>query len=75
MVDNSKLLTGIFDLAHMGIYIDVNTLPNGISKEVVYKNLLYIELQNLVASGTNPERQEEIKAILNPPEEKGEIYE
>jgi hypothetical protein len=73
MVDNSKLLAGIFDLAHMGIYIDVNTLPNGISKEVVYKNLLYIELQNLVKNGGSQERIDEIKAILNPPEE--EIYE
>ena len=68
-MDNSKILKSIFDLAHAGIYTDVNTLPKGISKEVVYKNLLYIELQNLVASGTNLERQEEIKTILNPPEE------
>ena len=68
-MDNSKILKSIFDLAHTGIYTDVNTLPKGISKEVVYKNLLSIELQNLVASGTSLERQEEIKTILNPPEE------
>lgn len=74
MTDNSKLLSAIFDLAYMGIYTDVNTLPKGISKEVVYKNLLYIELKNLVKSGTNLERQEAIKAVLYPPQEE-EDYE
>ena len=74
MVDNNRLISAIFDLAHRGIYIDVNNLPEGISKDVICKELLYIELQNLVKANANPERQEAIKAILNPPQEE-ENYE
>lgn len=69
MVENKDLLKAVFDLAHRGIYVDVNTLPDGISKEVVYKTLLYIELQNLIKHNGDKNRIEEIESILNPPEE------
>lgn len=63
-MNNATLLKRIYDLAHQGIYIPLTNLPNGISKEVVEKNLLYIELRNLMKSGKNPARIEEIKSIL-----------
>lgn len=63
-MDKTKLLKNIFDLAHQGIYIPLDNLPSGISKEVVEKNLLYIELKNLLKTGNNSARIEEIKSIL-----------
>ena len=63
-MDKTKLLKNIFDLAHQGIYAPLDNLPSDISKEVVEKNLLYIELKNLLKTGNNPKRAEEIKSIL-----------
>lgn len=69
-MNNTELLKEIFDKAHQGIYdIDLSTLPSDISREVVEKNILYIELKNLVKNGGSQSRIDEIKAILNPPEE------
>lgn len=68
-MDKAKLLKNIFELAENGIYTNVNELPEGISKDVVYKNLLYIELKNIVKSNGSRARIEEIKLILNPPQE------
>ena len=73
-MNKSKILESYFNLIDNGIAVDINSLPDGISKEVVYKITLYKELKKLVASGTNPERQEAIRAILNPPQEE-EDYE
>lgn len=70
-MDKTKLLKEIFDKAHQGNY-EIPELPEEISREVVEKNVLYIELQNLLKSGENQERVEEIKAVLYPPEEFGE---
>ena len=66
---NSELLKNIFDLAHQGIYVPLNNLPADISKEVVEKNALYIELQNLKKSNGDINRITEIESILYPPEE------
>jgi len=68
----NKLLKQIFDLAHQGVYVNLENLPQDISKEVVEKNLLYIELQNLLKTDNNKKRIEEIKAILYPPIEEEE---
>lgn len=68
-MNETKLLKNIFELAEQGIYTPVENLPKGISKEVAKKNLLYIELKNLIKSNGSQERIDEIKAILNPPEE------
>ena len=65
-MEKSKLLDNIFSLAKQGIYVPIDNLPSNISKDVVQKQLLYIELKNLVKSGNNPARVEELKAILNP---------
>lgn len=65
---NYDLLKQIFDNAWNGNY-DIPQLPSDISREVVEKNVLYIELQNLIKNNGNNERIEEIKAILYPPEE------
>lgn len=65
---NYEFLKSIFDNAHKGIYI-IPDLPQNISREVVEKNLLYIELQNLIRDHGNENRIEEIKAILYPLEE------
>ena len=70
-MDKTKLLKEIFDKAHQGNY-EILGLPEEISREVVEKNVLYIELQNLLKSGGNQERVEEIKSILYPPEENRE---
>ena len=67
-MDKTKLLKEIFDKAHQGNY-EIPELPEEISREVVEKNVLYIELQNLLKSGGSQERVEEIKSILYPPEE------
>lgn len=68
-MNKTELLKNIFDNAHNGVYVDLNTLPEGISREVVEKNLLWIELQHC----TDEARKEEIKAILYPvDEEEGE---
>lgn len=67
-MDKTKLLKEIFDLAHQGVYdINLDNLPSDISREVVEKNILYIELKNLSDKGGNPARIEEIKSILKPP--------
>ena len=72
-MDKTKLLKNIFDLAEQGIYVPVDNLPADISKEVVEKNQLYIELKNLIKNNGNAERIAEIQLILNPPEEEGEV--
>lgn len=68
-MNNTEILKNIFDLAKQGKEVDLNNLPSDISKEVVEKNLLYIELKNLVKTNGDPARIEEIKNILNPPQE------
>ena len=68
-MNNTKILESIFNLAQQGIIVDISNLPSDISKEVVENNLLYIELKNLTKNGGNSERIEEIKQILNPPQE------
>lgn len=68
-MNNTKLLESIFNLAEQEIYVIPNDLPSGISKEVVEKNILYIELKNLIKTNGSQERIAEIKAILNPPQE------
>lgn len=66
-MDKIKLLKEMFDLAHKGIYdINLDNLPSEISRDVVEKNILYIELKHLINQGGNPARIEEIKSILNP---------
>ena len=71
-MSKTKILESYFNLLDNGVEVDINSLPDGISKEVVYKMTLYKELKKLVASGTNIARQEEIKAILNPPQKEGD---
>lgn len=73
-MNNTDLLKNIFDLAHQGIYIPLDNLPSEISKDVVNKKLLYIELQNLVKNNGDASRIEEIKLILNPPQEEDETW-
>lgn len=68
-MNNTEILKNIFDLAKQGKEVDLSNLPSDISKEVVEKNLLYIELKNLVKTNGDPARIEEIKNILNPPQE------
>ena len=68
-MNNTQLLKEIFDLANQGKNVDISNLPNDISKEVVEKNLLYIELKRLVANNGDIARIEEIKSILNPLDE------
>lgn len=65
---NSEFLKEIFDNAWNGNY-EIPELPNNISREVVEKNVMYIELQNLLKDNTNQQRIEEIKAILYPIDE------
>ena len=67
-MNKTELLKNIFDLAHNGNYT-IPELPQGISREVVEKNVLYIELQNLKKANGDSERIAEIEAILYPPEE------
>ena len=67
-MNKTELLKQIFDKAHNGNY-NIPELPEGISREVVEKNVLYIELQNLIRDNGSQERIEEIKAILYPVEE------
>lgn len=71
-MNNADLLKNIFELAQQGIYIPVDNLPSDISKDVVSKKLLYIELQNLVKNNGDINRIEEIKLILNPPQKESE---
>lgn len=70
-MNETEFLKEIFDKAHQGNY-EIPELPEEISREVVEKNVLYIELQNLLKTNENAERIEEIKSILYPPEEFGE---
>jgi hypothetical protein len=71
-MNNTEILKNIFDLAKQGKEVDLSNLPSDISKEVVEKNLLYIELKNLVKNNGDPARIEEIKSILYPPQEENE---
>ena len=59
-MDKTKLLKEIFNLAHQGIYYDLDNLPSGISRDVVEKNILYIELQNLIKNNGDKARIDEI---------------
>lgn len=72
-MNKTKLLKNIFDLAEQGIYVPVENLPTDISKDVVEKYQLYIELKNLIKNNGNPERIAEIKLILNPPQEEADL--
>ena len=67
-MENYELLKSIFDEAHKGNY-NIPELPEGISRDVVEKNVLYIELQNLKKSNGDENRIAEIEAILYPVEE------
>jgi hypothetical protein len=67
-MDKTKLLKNIFELAEQGIKVPLNDLPSDISRDVVEKQLLYIELRNLVKNGGDQARINEIKSILNPKE-------
>ena len=67
-MNETELLKEIFDKAHKGDY-NIPELPEGISREVIEKNVLYIEFQNLIRDNGSQERIEEIKAVLYPPEE------
>ena len=60
------LLKSIFDLAHQGIYANIDNLPSNISKDVVQKNIMYIELQNLKKSNGDTQRIIELHDILYP---------
>lgn len=68
-MDSTKFLKNIFDLANQGVYTNLDNLPDGISRDVVEKNILYIELKNLIKTNGDSERIDEIKSILNPPDE------
>ena len=68
-MNRSEILKSYFNLIDNGIAVDINSLPEGISKEVVYNATLYKELQRLEKSGGSQERINEIKAILYPPQE------
>ena len=68
-MNETKILESYFNLIDNGIVVDINSLPDTISKDVVYKTTLYKELKRLAALGINPERQQEIKEILSPKEE------
>lgn len=68
-MDKTKLLKNIFELAEQGIQVPLDNLPSDVSKDVVEKQLLYIELKNLVKNGGSQARIDEIKSILNPPQE------
>ena len=72
-MDKTKLLANIFGLAEQGIFISSDKIPDDVSKDVVEKNLLYIELRNLVKNGGSEERINEIKAILSPKEDENII--
>ena len=72
-MNETKFLKEIFDKAHKCDY-NIPELPENISREVVEKNVLYIELQNLIRYNGSQERIEEIKAVLYPPEEGDEDY-
>lgn len=69
-MNETEFLKEIFDNAHNGNY-EIPELPETISREVVEKNVMYIELQNLLRDGGSEERIEEIKSILYPPEIEG----
>lgn len=72
-MNKTKLLKSIFELAEQGIIVPIDNLPADISKDVVEKNLLYVELKDLIKNNGNPDRIAEIKSILNPPQEESEL--
>lgn len=65
-MDNTQLLKDIFNLAQAGIQVDLDNLPEGVSRDVVEKNLLYIQLKRLVKNNGDRNKIEEIKNKLNP---------
>ena len=73
-MNKSKIVENYFNLIDNGISVDINSLPEGISKEVIYKATLSKELEKLEKTGGNQERIDAIKAILYPPQEE-EVYE
>ena len=73
-MNETKILESYFNLIDNGIAVDINSLPDGISKDVVYKMTLYKELKNLVKNGGSQERIDAIKSVLYPPQEE-EDYE
>jgi len=74
-MDKTEFLKSIFSLAELGMYVPLDNLPSDISKEVVEKNLLLIELKNLKKSNGNPGRITEIENYLNPTQKEEEIDE
>lgn len=73
-MNKSKILESYFNLIDNGIAVDINSLPEGISKDVVYKTTLYKELKQLVKNNGSQERIDAIKSVLYPPQEE-EMYE
>ena len=73
-MNKTKILESYFNLIDNGISVDINSLPEGISKDVVYKMTLYKELKHLVKTGGSQARIDEIKLVLHPPQEE-ERYE
>lgn len=73
-MNNTKILESYFNLIDNGIAVDINSLPEGISKDVVYKTTLYKELKQLVKNNGSQERIDAIKSVLYPPQEE-EMYE
>ena len=71
-MNETQILKSYFNLIDNGIVVDINSLPDGISKDVVYKTTLYKELKKLVKTGGSQERIDAIKAVLYPPQEEGD---
>ena len=72
-MNKTQLLKDIFNLAQAGIQVDLNNLPADVSKDVIEKNLLYIELKDLIKNNGSEQRIAEIRAILYPVEEDVEV--
>lgn len=68
-MDNAKIIKNIIELAKEGIAVDLKTLPANISKDVISRSLLFIELQKLTKNNGSADRIKEIKNILKKGEE------
>lgn len=68
-------LNDAFDRASNGESVDVNELqlPSFFDKNLIAQFLLYSEMRYLVRTNTKPQRIEEIKGILYPPQEEEEL--
>lgn len=72
-MNETKLLENIFNLTQQGITVDISNLPSYMSKDVVEKNMLYIELKNLVKHNGDPTRIAELKELLSPKEKEEDL--